>query len=179
MNNFTFYTTDNATGDAKDILDKVQNKYGFVPNLFGYMAEAPYTIDAYAYMTNLLGKTDLTPAQQQIALLAVSHYHDCKFCALAHRAFGKASNSNAQTMLAIVSGKKIEDEKDRAIVDMINATLENRGWVDDEHLNAFYAAGFTKRNVYDLILIISIKTLSNYSNHLTKPEPNSEIISML
>ena len=179
MKDFKFYTTDNAQGDAKVILDKVEAKYGFVPNLFAYMAEAPYVIDAYAHMSALLDKTELTAAQQQIGLLAVSHYHDCNFCEVAHRAFGKASKSNPQTISAIVNNEEIKDASDRAMVTMIKAILDNRGWVSDADLDAFFAAGFSKRNVYDLILIVTIKTLSNYSNHLSKPEPNPEIISML
>ncbi len=179
MKQFTFYTLDNAEGDNKVILDKVQNKYGFIPNLFGYMAEAPYTIDAYAYLNQMLEKSDLTPAQQQIALLTVSHYHDCHFCTTAHRAFGKMNKSNPQTISAIMMNEEIDDTKDRAMVKFIVKTLDKRGWVDNDDLLAFYDAGFSRRNVYDLILVISIKTLSNYANHLTKPEPNPEIISML
>lgn len=93
------------------------------------MVEAPYTIDAYAYMTNLLEKTDLSTGQQQIALQVVSHYHDCNFCVVAHKAFGKMSQANPQAIGAIVSDLMIEDAKDRAIVEMIDATLDNRGWI--------------------------------------------------
>lgn len=179
MQQFTFYTTENSEGDSKVILDKVQNKYGFVPNLFGYMAEAPYTIDAYAYLNQMLEKSDLSAAQQQIGLLAVSHYHDCNFCTTAHRAFGKAAKANPQTVSAIMMKEEIKDEQDKALVDLIVTMLDKRGWVDEKDLAQFYAAGFNQRNVYDMILIIAIKTLSNYANHLTKPEPNPEIISML
>ncbi len=179
MQQFTFYTTENSEGDSKAILDKVQNKYGFVPNLFGYMAEAPYTIDAYAYLNQMLEKSDLSAAQQQIGLLAVSHYHDCNFCTTAHRAFGKAASANPQTVAAIMMKEEIHDEQDKAIVDLILTMLDKRGWVEEKDLAKFYTAGFSKRSVYDMILIITIKTLSNYANHLTKPEPNPEIISML
>lgn len=179
MNEFKFYTTDNADGEAKKTLDKVQNKYGFVPNLFGYMAEAPYTIEAYAYLTGLLDKTGLTAAQQQVALLAVSHYHKCEFCSVAHQAFGKMHKSNAQTIAAIISNQEIEDATDKALVDMIVAIVDNRGWVNKEQLSTFFAAGFNQQNVYDLILVVTIKTLSNYSNHLSKPEANDELKSMI
>lgn len=179
MTEFTFHTPETASGDAKEILQNVQNKYGFVPNLFAYMAEAPYTIEAYAMLTELMAKTGLSAAQQQIALLAVSVYHRCDFCRVAHQAFGKAAKANPQTLIAIVEGTTIDDEKDRALVDMIIAIVDSRGWVKDEQLQAFFDAGFEKRNVYDLILITTIKTLSNYSNHLTKPEANEQLLGML
>ena len=113
------------------------------------------------------------------SLNKVSHFHDCNFCTTAHRAFGKAASANSQTIAAIMSNEEIECEKDKAMVDLIVTMLERRGWVSEQDLAKFYAAGFSQRNVYDLILVITIKTLSNYANHLTKPELNPEIISML
>lgn len=179
MNDFTFYTAENSQGEAKEILTQVNSKYGFVPNLFAYMAEAPYTIEAYSMLNEILAKTDLSTAQQQVGLLAVSAYHDCEFCKVAHQAFGKMNKAIPQTLLAIVEGKEIEDDSDRALVKMITEILDNRGWVNPEQLEQFYDAGFSKRNVYDLILIVTIKTLSNYSNHLTKPEANKQLKAML
>jgi len=179
MTDFTFYTEENAQGEAKEVLQNIKKKYGFVPNLFAYMAEAPYTIEAYAMLSGLLEKTDLSPAQQQIALLAVSEYNNCDFCRIAHRAFGKVSKANPQTLSAIVEGKAIEDLKDRVLVDTVVAIVDSRGWINDEQLTHFFDAGFNKRNVYDLILIVTIKTLSNYANHLTKPEANEQLLAMI
>lgn len=179
MTEFTFYTPENAEGAAKETLQAVKKKYGFVPNLFAYMAEAPYTIEAYNMLSELLAKTDLSPAQQQIGLLAVSVYNQCDFCAIAHQAFGKMSQVSPQTLQAIVDQSPIDDVKDQALVNMIIAIVDSRGWVAEEQLQAFFAAGFTKRNVYDLILIVTIKTLSNYANHLSKPEANQQLKDML
>lgn len=179
MPQFTFHTPENAQGEAKQILENIKAKYGFIPSLFNYMAEAPYLIEAYGMLTELMEKTDLTPAQQQVALLAVSHYHNCDFCRIAHQAFGKKSNANAQTLNAIINDGEIEDPKDKALVEMIIAIVDSRGCVNDKQLQTFFDAGFSKRNVYDLILITTIKTLSNYSNHLTKPEANPELKAMI
>lgn len=179
MTQFTFHTPDNTEGEAKEILQDVQQKYGFVPNLFAYMAEAPYSIEAYAWLNDLLAKTGLSPAHQQIALLAVSEYNQCDFCQVAHRAFGKMAKANPQTIKAIVEGTLIEDPTDKALVDTVVAIVDSRGWVGDEQLQIFFDAGFNKRNVYDLILVVTIKTLSNYANHLTKPEANEQLVAML
>ena len=179
MSEFTFYTLENATGEAKETLQGVQDKYGFIPNLFGYMAEAPYTIDAYGFLDGLLEKTDLTPAQRQIGLLTVANYHECGFCRVAHQAFSKMSGAKSQTVQAILAGTKIEDAKDRTLVETLLAIVEGRGAISEEQLNLFFDAGFSRRNVYDLILIATIKTLSNYSNHINKPEPNEQLLSML
>ncbi len=179
MHDFKFHTPENTSGEAKQILTDVQAKYGFVPNLFAYMAEAPYTIEAYAMLNDLLAKTGLTGAQQQIALLAVSSYNNCDFCRVAHQAFGKMNQANPQTLQAIIENTTIENASDKALVDMVIAIVDSRGWVSDEQLQSFFDDGFDKRNVYDLILIVTIKTLSNYSNHLTKPEANEQLKAMI
>jgi alkylhydroperoxidase family enzyme len=46
-------------------------------------------------------------------------------------------------------------------------------------LSAFLSAGFTKQQVMEVILIVTIKTLSNYINHLTQPEVNPEVLALL
>jgi len=179
MDQFKFYTPENSDGSAKEILSNVKTKYGFVPSLFGYMAEAPYTIEAYAMLTELLAKTGLSAPQQQIALLAVSSYNKCGFCKVAHHAFAKMNKANPQTIDAIINNGNIEDASDKAMVNMVVAITDQRGWIEQQQLNEFLAAGFTRQNVYDLILVVTIKTLSNYSNHLTKPEANDELKAML
>lgn len=56
--------------------------------------------------------------------------------------------------------------------------VRERGWVTKATLEDFFAAGFTKQQVFEVILVVTIKTLSNYTNHLTKPEPNPELLAM-
>lgn len=180
MTTFTFHTPENTSNtEAKKVLDDVQQKYGFVPNLFAYMAEAPYTIEAYTYLNSLLEKTGFTPAQQQLALLAVSVYNQCNFCKVAHYALSQQSKASPQSVSAILHNEEIEDSSDKALVNMVITMVDKRGWVDETDLDAFFAAGFEKRHVYDLILIVTIKTLSNYSNHLTKPKANKEFLDLI
>lgn len=89
MTTFTPYDLDTAAPEAQKLLQGIQSSYGFVPNLFTYMAEAPVTIEAYLALNQLIGKSSLSPAQAQVALLAVSLENNCDFCTVAHRALGK------------------------------------------------------------------------------------------
>lgn len=51
MTAFTAYTIESATPEAQKILTNIKAGYGFVPNLFAYMAEAPVTLEAYLTLT--------------------------------------------------------------------------------------------------------------------------------
>lgn len=179
MTTFTFHTPENTTGSTKDLLTGIQKGYGFFPNLFGYMAEAPVTVEAYLALNDFVSKTSFTPAQQQVALLAVSVENNCDFCSVAHRAIGKMKGANVQTLTAIATYSIIADPQDRALAAFAQTVTKNRGRPADAEVQAFLDAGFSKQQILEVILIVSIKTLSNYINHLTHPEPNKELLGML
>ncbi|HEX5337552.1 MAG TPA: carboxymuconolactone decarboxylase family protein [Gallionella sp.] len=179
MVSFTFHTPENTSGKTQELLAGIRKGYGFVPNLFGYMAEAPTTVEAYLALNELVSRTSLTPAQQQVALLAVSVANDCDFCTVAHRAMGKMKGASQQTLKAVSSHSAIDDPKDRALAEFAQSVTEKRGRPSDTEVQAFLNAGFTKQQILEVILIVSIKTLSNYINHLTHPEPNKELLEML
>lgn len=179
MTVFTPYTVATASPEAQKILKEIKTAYGFIPNLFSYMAEAPVTLEAYLALMQLIGKSSLTPAQAHTALLAVSLENKCNFCSVAHRAIGKKSGANPETFASLLNGTQIADLKDRALVALTQAIVRERGWIAEEQLASFFAAGFTRQQVFEVILIVTIKTLSNYSNHLTMPEVNPELIAML
>lgn len=179
MTVFTPYTLKSASPDAQAILQGIKTAYGFVPNLFSYMAEAPVTLEAYLALNKLIAKSSLTPAQAQTALLAVSLENKCDFCSTAHRAMGKKAGTNTGTVESLIHGTQIADAQDRALVELTQTIVRERGWVPDVQLESFFAAGFTKQHVFEVILIVTIKTLSNYSNHLTKPDVNPELLAMI
>ncbi len=179
MTNFNFYTLDTASKEAKPILEQIQKNYGFVPNLFAYMAEAPTTLEAYLTLNKIIEKTSLSPAQQQVALLAVSIENECDFCTVAHRAIGKMKQANQQTLNALNAKEQISDMKDAALARFAQSVVKDRGNISEKTISEFLNAGFTKQQILEVMIIVSIKTLSNYINHLTKPEPNNELLSML
>ena len=179
MIDFTFHTLETAPEASKSMLTNIKEVYGFVPNLFAYMAEAPASLEAYLTLNKLIEATSFTPAQQQVALLAASVQNQCEFCSVAHRAIGKMKQTSQQTLDALDSGKEIEDKKDAALAAFTQAIVETRGRPEEATIEMFLTAGFTKQNILEVMLIVSIKTLSNYTNHLTLPEPNPELLSML
>ncbi len=179
MTRFTFHTPDTTSGPTRELLEGIRKGYGFIPNLFAYMAEAPTAIEAYLALNDLVSKTSLTPAQQQVALLAVSVENGCDFCSVAHRAIGKMKGANAQTLTALNTHGEIDDPQDRALAAFARSVTKSRGRPSEAEIQAFLDAGFTRQQIFEVILVVTIKTLSNYSNHLTNPQPNKELLAML
>jgi len=179
MSDFTFYSIETASEEAKPILKQIEKGFGFVPNLFAYMAEAPTTLEAYLSLNSIIDKTSLTPAQQQVALLAVSVENGCEFCTVAHRAIGKLKHANQQTLDALNSNHQIDDKQDLALAKFTRMVVSERGRLSESTISEFISAGFTKQQVLEVMIIVSIKTLSNYINHLTLPSPNEELLAMV
>ncbi len=179
MTSFTQYSLASAKPEIKATLEAVEKKFGFLPNLFTYMAEAPVTIKAYLAMNELMQESSFTPQQAQVALLAVSVENQCGFCSVAHRAIGKMVGANQQTLNALASDTLIESAQDYALASFVRAVVRERGRVSEEAVDQFLASGFTRQQVFEVMLIVAIKTLSNYSNHISHPEPNAELKAML
>ena len=143
------------------------------------MAEAPTTLKAYLQLNQLLGEASLPMAQMQVALLAASLENGCDFCSVAHRAIGKTMGANVDSLTALNEGCDIVDDKDRAVADFTRSVVRNRGWVPEDEVQMFIAAGFNQQHILEIVLAVTIKTLSNYANHFTKPEANPELLAML
>jgi len=73
----------------------------------------------------------------------------------------------SKQLAAIVrGGKPIADAKLEALHSFTAKVVRNRGFVPDDGVDAFLAAGYTKRNVLEVVLGVGTKTLSNYTNHI-------------
>lgn len=176
---FTFYTPETAAPEAANLLNKIQSSYGFIPNLFAYMAEAPTTIQAYLQLNALIAETSLSPAQAQLSLWVTSLENQCEFCATAHQAFAKKMGVKTQTIEAVLQNKAIESPDDAALAAFTRAVVSKKGHLAATDVDAFLAAGFTKQQIMEVILVVTIKTLSNYINHLTHPDVNPEVLALL
>jgi len=175
MGLFIKHTLDTAPAASRPLLTGIKAAFGFVPTMFEYMAEAPTTIEAYLQLNELVSKTSFNVSEQQIALMAVSVENKCEFCIKAHKAIGKMKGANVESLAALAEGQVISNSKDRVLAEFVRLVVHERGRITLADQEKFLSAGFTRQNILEVMLIVSIKTLSNYINHLTQPEVNTEL----
>jgi len=176
MTDFTLYNPETAPDSTKATLAEVNTMYGMVPNLYGYLAESPVALNAYLHINEQLMKnSSLTPVQVQVALLAISEVNGCEFCIAAHSWVSSTIKAKEQTVAAIRDGGEIEDAQDKALVNLAREVVSERGHISDTVLAEFLAAGFTKENMFDLLVCNMLKSLSNYANHITDTQVNPEL----
>ncbi len=164
---FTIYTTDNAPEKSQPLLKAAKEKFGFLPNLLGEFAESPAVLEGYLKLDEIVGKTDFTPKEQQLAILAVSVENKCHYCTAVHSTILRNQIGAADEIVdAVRNGDPLPDPKLNALVTYVRKAVETRGFVEDNDLQAFLDAGYSKRQVLEVNLIIALKTISNYTNHL-------------
>ena len=167
---FEPHTTATAPEKGQAIVKQVSEKYGFLPNLIGTMVESPETAEAYLAIDGLFAKTGMSATEQQIVLLTISRINGCEYCMAAHSTIAGMHKIDPQIIEALRDGGPLADPRLEALRRFTAQVAEQRGWVSEEQVETFLAAGFERRRVFDVILGAAFKTISNYTNHIAGTE---------
>jgi len=167
MSTFTVHTPETAPEASKARLATVGKAWGFVPQLHGMLAESPVALEAYDTLFGLAAKSSLTPAEQQVAYMAINVFHECEYCTMGHTFLSRQSGLPEVEIQALRSSKPLSDARLEALRSFAEAVVRERGFAGDGAVEAFLGAGFTKANVLEVVTIAATKTISNYTNHIT------------
>ena len=136
------------------------------PNLLATMAEAPALAEAYLTLAGIFGKTNLSETERQVILMTNNFENGCTYCQAAHTTISQGAGVPADVIEALRDGSQIADAKLEALRVFTARVVETRGWPTEVDLDAFFAAGYTKQTVLEVVLGVGFKTLSNYTNHI-------------
>ena len=167
MTRFKTHTPETAPEGARELLKAQKDKLGFVPNLYGNLAESPAALKAYLQMTEIFAGSSLSTAERHVVWLAAAAENECHYCVAAHTGMAKSGRVDDVVIEAIREGDPIMDDRLEALRVFTETVIRERGWAPEEEVEAFIAAGFTKANVLEVALGVAHKTLSNYVNHIT------------
>nr|WP_297784238.1 carboxymuconolactone decarboxylase family protein [uncultured Allomuricauda sp.] len=148
------------------IFDNLEKAVGFVPNLFATYAHSENALGNYLSLSN--AKTSLKAKEKEVVHLAVSQVNNCIYCLSAHTAIGKMNGFTEEQILELRAGKASFDGKLNALAKLAKNITENRGATDQKIVDDFFAAGWTKENLIDTIVLVGDKTISNYIHSTTK-----------
>lgn len=162
-------TPDTAPSTTRDILVDVNKKYGFQPNLYGVFAHSPAPIKGYLALADAFDQSSLSPLERNVVLLATARTNDCYYCVAVHSTVGDMQKHPADVIDAIRNDTAIADPKLEALRRFTTAVVRNRGHLEDAQVKAFIDAGYQPHQALEVLVGVSLKTLSNYTNHLTQP----------
>ena len=162
-------TESTASESAAPMMSGIKKRLGFVPNLFGVIANSPIALKAYSELTAALSETSFTPVEQHVIAVAVSHANGCTYCTAAHGTILKMVGADAATISAVAEGRAVPDPKLEALRQVTTKMVTKRGWLDDaEDIRPFLAAGYRQEQLLEILIGVALKTISNYTNHIAK-----------
>lgn len=164
-------TTTSTTDPKAEVHALAEEMFGMVPNLIKEMAEhSPALADAYLTANQSIDAGDLTPPERQAVILAISSYNDCHYCTKAHAVVGQAAGLDETTVARINAGGLPDDDRLRSLVQATKQVLGKRGWLSEDALRDLAASGVSQSDVYEIVGLVGIKTISNYVNHIAGTE---------
>lgn len=168
--------------DIRDKILAVQEKAGFVPNVFLTLAHRPAEFRAFfAYHDALMEKDEgLSKAEREMIVVATSGANNCLYCVVAHGAILRirARNPRVADQLATNYRKAEISPRQRAMLDFAMKLSVDSGAVGDEDIAALKAHGFDDEAVWDIGAITAFFAMSNRLANLTSMRPNDEFFLM-
>lgn len=154
-----------ATGEAKDLLDAVQKKLGFAPNLLRVLANAPSALKTYLGISESLGQGRFDAKSREAIALAVAGANACAYCASAHSAISASLKVDPDEITRRLGGHASDAKLDAALV-FARAVVDKKGLVSDADLAAVRAAGHDDGAVLEIVANVVGNILTNYVNHV-------------
>ncbi len=161
-----------ATDAVRTVLEKAKAQVGFVPNMYAHMANAPELLNSYLDgYGHFRTKAGFTAVEQEVVFLTISRENACEYCVSAHSFVADAMSQVPRSVTdAIRDGHAVPDARLAALSRFVSAMVIRRGRPTPDEAAQFLAAGYTDLHILWLVLAIAVKTISNYSNHLARPE---------
>lgn len=170
MKPFKKYELSNAPEESVEDLRHARDSFGYLPNLLGYMAESPTVLHTYITLNKQIEFFSLSVTERQIVMMTVNRFHECRYCMAGHSLRAMEEGVEPQIIDAIRDDKNISDARYASLRAFTHKMVEQRGVVSRTLLDAFFKAGFQHKHVFEVIYIISLKIMSNYTNHVVGTE---------
>lgn len=168
--------------DIRQRILAVQEKSGFVPNVFLVLAHRPDEFRAFfAYHDALMDKPgNLTKAEREMIVVATSNANQCQYCVVAHGAILRirAKNPLIADQVAVNYRKADITERQKAMLDFGMKVSQAAHAVGDADFAPLQAHGFTQDDIWDIAAIASFFGLSNRMANVTSMRPNDEFFSL-
>ena len=164
--------------DIREVIAKVSEKSGFVPNVFLALAHRPAEFRAFfAYHDALMDKDEgLSKAERELIVVATSGLNRCQYCVVAHGAILRirAKNPLIADQVAVNWRKADLSDRQRAMLAYAEkVTLDAQSITDDDH-QALDQAGFTADEIWDIGAIAAFFGMSNRLVNAGDIRPNDE-----
>ncbi len=168
MNNITLHNLETAPEDSKALLEDSIQAYGMLPNLHAVMADAPGLLEGYKRLHDLFQNSSFDKDELTVVWQTINVEHACHYCVPAHTYIANSMGVDSRLTEALRNRTAMPTEKLQVLHDTTLKIVRLRGQLTEADIEAFYAAGYAQRQLFEIILGLSQKVMSNYVNHIAK-----------
>jgi uncharacterized peroxidase-related enzyme len=168
--------------DIRERLLAVQEKSGFIPNVFLTLAFRPDEFRAFFAYHDALMERDggLSKAEREMIVVATSSANSCHYCVIAHGAILRirAKNPQIADQIAVNYRKADITPRQRAMLDFAMKVSREAHLVSEADFTELAAHGFGQDDIWDIAAISAFFALSNRMANATAMRPNDEFYLM-
>ena len=168
----------NLPEDIRGTILDLQEKSGFVPNVFLALANRPDEFRAFfAYHDALMEKEGgLTKGEREMIVVATSAHNQCIYCVVAHGAILRIREKNPQLADQIASNYRKADitPRQKAMLDFALKVSKSSHEISNADIDDMRELGFSNDDIWDIGAISALFALSNRMANLTSMRPNDE-----
>ena len=160
----------------------VQEKSGFIPNVFLTLAHRPDEFRAFfAYHDALMDKPgNLTKAEREMIVVATSGANQCQYCVIAHGAILRIRAKNPLIADQVATNYRKADitERQKAMLDFAMKVSQSAHLVGEGDFDVLKAHGFSEDDAWDIAGISAFFGMSNRLANVTSMRPNAEFYAL-
>lgn len=173
---------DDMPADIRERIVAVQEKSGFIPNVFLTLAHRPDEFRAFfAYHDALMEKPgNLTKAEREMIVVATSAANQCQYCVIAHGAILRIRAKNPLIADQVAANYRKADltERQKAMLDFAMKVSQASHLVAEADFQVLQQHGFTEDDAWDIAGISAFFGMSNRLANVTSMRPNAEFYSL-
>ena len=183
ISRFPVVGIEDLPADIQQRFAEVQEKAGFVPNVFRALAWRPDEFRAFfQYHDALMDKESpsLSMAEREMIVVATSARNQCQYCVIAHGAIVRIRARNPQLADQLASNYRKADITPRqlAMLDFAVKIAKRADAIDDKDFARLREAGFDDDDIWDIGAISAFFGLSNRLANMMSLRPNDEFYLM-
>ena len=168
--------------DIRQRIEEVQEKAGFVPNVFVTLAHRPDEFRAFFNYHDalMLREGGLSKVEREMIVVTTSAVNDCHYCVVAHGAILRiyAKNSLIADQVAVNFRKADINARQRAMLDFAIKVTEQASCIDESDFQHLETHGFSREDAWDIGAIAAFFGLSNRMANMINMRPNDEFYAM-
>ncbi|MBU9161811.1 peroxidase-related enzyme [Burkholderia multivorans] len=182
VSRFPVPALDDLPDDIRARIAAVQEKSGFVPNVFLTLAHRPDEFRAFfAYHDALMDKPgNLTKAEREMIVVATSSANQCQYCVIAHGAILRVRAKDPLIADQIATNYRKADitPRQKAMLDFAMKVSQAAQQVGEADFDTLKSHGFTEEDAWDIAAISAFFGMSNRIANVTNMRPNAEFYAL-